>query len=109
MGQSVISFETDGRAIALADCPIPLATFGNSTMTRASYILPDNALLRLAFRALRFTCRDGSKLAQWSRGWRCVWQVRLAASPDKVSFRHPSRAACLRWEHRTINRRLLNQ
>lgn len=42
---------------------------------RVSRIVPSNMMLALAFYAIRAACNDTSKLAQWTRQWRCQWTV----------------------------------
>ncbi|MCQ9090675.1 hypothetical protein [Vibrio alginolyticus] len=42
---------------------------------RVSKIVPTNFFLMLAFYALRLVCSDNSKLAGWTRVWRCSWKV----------------------------------
>ena len=46
---------------------------------RVSYLEPTNLFLRLAFRALRFVGGDDSRLAAWTRTWRCQFVVDFRA------------------------------
>lgn len=49
---------------------------------RVSRIVPINLLLRGAFYLIRGLCSDQSKLAAWTRGWGCQWQVVIDGEVD---------------------------
>lgn len=42
---------------------------------RVSRIVPTNGLLMVAFYVIRGLCSDESKVAAWTRVWRCQWKV----------------------------------
>lgn len=86
---------------------IPAGVFGPVTRIRASHILPVNRLKRLAFRCLRWTFGERGRIAAWTRSWSGPWQVRWAHDLGAVAYIHPSRRACLDWEHRQLNARLV--
>ncbi|WP_240224644.1 hypothetical protein [Rheinheimera hassiensis] len=47
---------------------------------RVSRIVPTHWAISLAFYSIRATCRDNSKLAAWTRLWRCEWTVIIDGS-----------------------------
>lgn len=70
-------FSFDGKADRL------LNKMGIVTRKRASYILPCNKLLRLAFKVIRWVCGDDRRfqlLVRWTRNWKCSWYVDLSPS-----------------------------
>ena len=42
---------------------------------RVSRIVPTNGFLMVAFYVIRGLCSDESKIAAWTRVWRCQWKV----------------------------------
>lgn len=56
---------------------------GRATRRRASHIVPRRALQRVAFWACRLG-GDASRLAAWTRAWRCDWLVDLGPSGGPV-------------------------
>ena len=42
---------------------------------RVSRIVPTNGFLMIAFYVIRGLCSDESKVAAWTRVWRCQWKV----------------------------------
>lgn len=42
---------------------------------RVSRIVPTSFFLMIAFYAVRGICSDESRLAAWTRVWRCQWKV----------------------------------
>jgi hypothetical protein len=47
----------------------------DSPPARASFVVPENAYLRLAFQVIRKLVSDDSALAAWTRTWQCLWRV----------------------------------
>ena len=65
-----------GCAAGFADeMSLPLV---NAQTRRVSTIVPQNVLLRCTFAVLRSLVADSSRVAAWTRTWRCVWLVRIA-------------------------------
>lgn len=54
---------------------------GMSIVRRASFVEPENAYLRLTFRAIRKLVSDNSRIAQWTRTWDCLWRVAIVGGP----------------------------
>jgi hypothetical protein len=52
-----------------------------SIVRRASHVEPASLLLRLVFRVIRAIVRDTSRVAQWTRTWRCLWRVAIVNGP----------------------------
>jgi hypothetical protein len=48
---------------------------GERITTRASHVEPYALLPRLLFTAIRYFVHDDSRLAAWTRGWKCFWRV----------------------------------
>lgn len=51
---------------------------GDVSTQRASHVEPDSWLLRLLFHAIRGRTEDASRLAAFTRSWRCLWRVNTA-------------------------------
>lgn len=100
---TIITFHEDGTCTALKTEVIPWSKLGAVTVRRASHILPAHPLKRLAFRFVRFIFSDTEWPAVWARHWRGPWQVRFAASPNRVAFAHLSRRVCIDWEIQQLN------
>lgn len=57
-----------------------LSSIGETSKRRISRVEPTNFFKRIAFLFLRRVVRDDSRLAKWSRTWRCTWRVRMLDS-----------------------------
>jgi len=44
---------------------------------RVSHIYPQNIILRTIFKVLRKLFGDNGKIADWTRNWKCKWQVEI--------------------------------
>lgn len=91
-----LNFHPDGTATALNNDALDLNVLGRVTLTRYSRILPVHPVKRAAFRLLRFCGGDKGRAAGWTRTWRGPWRAVILATG--LTFTHPDRAACLRWE-----------
>jgi hypothetical protein len=49
----------------------------NGNVQRVSYIRPQNIFLRIIFIFIRWIVNDNSKIANWTRQWKCKWVVQL--------------------------------
>lgn len=56
------------------DC---LSTIGSVDQKRISHVEPVSVLPRLAFKMIRRLTDDKSKIAAWTRRWKCKWRVRM--------------------------------
>lgn len=62
--------------------------------TRVSRIVPTSGILMIAFYVIRGLCSDESKIAAWTRVWRCQWKVLIdgksygpfSSRADAISF-----------------------
>ena len=61
---------------------------GKATTRRASFIEPENAMLRWTFHMIRRNVKDCSRLAQWTRRWRCNWRVAIVNGPTFGRYRN---------------------
>jgi len=87
-----VSFLADEAAAGLLD-------LGDVTTRRASWIVPESLPLRWLFRMLRLA-GDESRLAAWTRTWRCRWMVDLSPSGWNVWLGpYGRRADALAAEH----------
>ena len=92
----------DGVAVAFTDDAELLEADGETTTSRYSHIWPSQFALRCAFRLVRWVTGEKGRLSDWTRTWRCKWQVRLADSPKVVRFESNDRAACIEWELKNL-------
>ncbi len=75
---------------------------GPTETRRYSHIWPKRPALRLAFRFLRSVTRERGPISDWTRRWKCRWEVRLAESSDVVRHESEDRADCVRWEKENL-------
>jgi hypothetical protein len=74
MSQQEVTFIiSEGRMTYLLTKAAP--RLEGAVVRRASHVVPVNAYLRLAFRAIRKLVADDSRIAAWSRTWGCTWLV----------------------------------
>ena len=78
----IINIDTDGtiELIASQDAA-EIMQLGEATKRRASHVEPQALLLRAAFHAIRALCSDESRLAAFTRSWRCLWRVNIIGGP----------------------------
>ncbi len=76
----IILIDQDGRIEQIAGHGPDLSSEGSAITRRASWVQPCNLLLRAAFHVLRLA-GDDSRLAAWTRSWRCLWQVQIINGP----------------------------
>lgn len=101
----VVQVTEDGTIVHLQSDELSLGSIGPTTTTRASHVEPVDAMKRLAFRILRLVCGERGRVAQWTRGWKGPWMVRVCGGGP--SFRHSSREACIEWEVAHLQGRML--
>lgn len=95
MSQRTILIRPDGRIEYIGDDGAGLAA-GKVTKRRASHVEPVAFWKRLAFRVLRAAFADESRVAAWTRAWKCPWRVLVIGGPQAGPF--DDRAAAIRWE-----------
>jgi hypothetical protein len=61
---------------------------------RVSHIYPQNLILRTIFKTLRKLFGDNGKIADWTRNWKCKWQVEILGQlPTTYNKQENSRKA----------------
>lgn len=83
-----------------------LAAEAGSTR-RASHVEPMDWKLKVAFRALRWALGDDSRIADWTRTWKCLWQVDLSPVGGKAHGWFSSRADAIDYEIMWLNENFL--
>lgn len=58
----------------------------NLRRNRVSHVEPINTALRGFFHLIRKRVSDDSKLAEWTRRWRCQWRARIFDGPTLGPF-----------------------
>ncbi|MFA5401416.1 MAG: hypothetical protein WC359_13285 [Dehalococcoidia bacterium] len=51
---------------------------------RGAYVLPDNVLLRYAFKALRWMFGSRGKVSDWTRRWMCEFSLWRASDNQRL-------------------------
>lgn len=106
-GEIVLHFEPDGSVSFVSEPAaeeLAIAAGAISSKKRASKIEPVGICRRLIFRLLRACVSEDSRTAEWTRGWRCHWRVRIVNGPVlKDTF--ACRAAAIRAEVAWLNGR----
>lgn len=79
-----VIIESDGTVrFILTDDLAGLLTEGQSSVARASNVMPAGLVKRLAFRVIRKMVSDESRLAGWTRTWGGRWiaDMKLSGGP----------------------------
>ncbi len=94
MGLRIFYLRPDGSHVILSSEAIP-----GAVMVRQGRILPANPILRFVFNKLRKWFGDKGRVAEWTRHWRCWWDVHIIDGPVLGPFlhRHEAGAAELGW------------
>jgi hypothetical protein len=85
-------------------------TLGITVTRRASHVEPDTWALRILFHAIRKAVRDTSRVAAWTRTWRCRW--RIDASPiggPILAKRYMNRQEAIEAEIEFVNKFFLGE
>lgn len=93
----VITFR-NGEAQYVAHPDLAEVFVGEVRSRRASHVEPVSPILRGAFRLIRRSVADTSRLAGWTRRWPCRWRVDLRLSGGPVFGRFADRAAAIAAE-----------
>jgi carbon storage regulator len=70
----------------------------NPQRNRASWVEPQNLVLRCLFHVVRWCVSDNSRMAQWTRDWSCQWRINLARSSGPVLGPYTSRLEAISAE-----------
>jgi hypothetical protein len=82
MQELTITIDQAGKIEMLArDEFAELYEQGRVTKTRASHVAPVNFALRQAFWILRWATGEQGPVSDWTRRWRCRWQVQIVNGP----------------------------
>jgi hypothetical protein len=54
---------------------------------RVSYIYPQNFMLRQFFLIIRRIFKNNEKIIEWTRNWKCLWQVEILDGKEKTVFK----------------------
>lgn len=74
-----VTIDEDGDLLYLKTSEHDIfAEMGEVVTRRASHVEPDTFWLRVAFHILRTVVNDKSRIAEWTRGWACLWRVNTA-------------------------------
>ena len=75
----VIFIDPDGTITGIESEVTRRMSLGNRQ--RVSHVEPVNPVLRWLFHAIRKRVADNSKLAAFTREWRCRWRARIFTGP----------------------------
>ncbi len=51
---------------------------------RESYIIPENPILKQIFKLIRKTFKDNHPISNWTRNWKCKWQIEIIETKQKI-------------------------
>jgi hypothetical protein len=77
----IINIDSTGKIQMIAGHGLDLSGEGIAVKRRASHVEPVALLPRLAFHLIRRLVNDDSRLAGWTRRWRCLWRVAIVDGP----------------------------
>lgn len=83
-----------------------MRSLGDCARRRASHVEPVRWSLRLAFRLIRSVVSDESRVAGWTRKWRCLWGVDLSLSGGPALGPFVTREAAIAAEESWLAERL---
>jgi len=75
MDKIIIEIEKDGKIKGFSDEVPQFITAKLIEKKRVSRIVPQNIFLRGIFLLIRSAVPDNSKIAEWTRKWKCKWLV----------------------------------
>lgn len=103
--QLTITVDGDIKFVHDDEIAAGIEAAGRLSKARASHVEPVSWPKRLAFHAIRRLVRDESRVADWTRRWKCQWQARIIGGPV---LRGPfqSRAEAIEAEVAWINRNI---
>ena len=98
---SIVTFsideETGEMTFLVNDITKDLAAEARSTR-RASNVEPMDLRLRLAFRVLRWALGDDGNIADWTRTWKCSWELDLSPVDGPKIIGFGSRSDAIEYE-----------
>lgn len=77
----ILTIDQAGRVEYIAGHGLDMDEQGSVTKRRMSHVEPVSWPLRLLFHLVRGVVADSSAAAAWTRGWRCLWRVRIFGGP----------------------------
>jgi hypothetical protein len=99
-GDALYLLTDAAKTLDFTECPPRL---------RASHVLPECIALRLVFRAVRALVSDTSRIAQWTRGWGCLWLVDTSpVGGGIIPLRWRNRAEAIDAEVEALNEYFIN-
>lgn len=98
----VITIKPNGDVQFIADLPCRIAGDWKEETKRAGNIEPVGLLRRLAFRLIRSLVSDQSRVAAWTRTWRCRWRVNMGLSGGPIFGSFASRQEAVRHEREWV-------
>jgi hypothetical protein len=76
---------------------------------RVSYIYPQNFMLRQVFLIIRKIFKNNEKIIEWTRNWKCLWQVEILDGKEKTVFKgFQNRKDAVKFEKDYILRKKIN-
>lgn len=78
---------------------VDIGIIGNKTIERASNVEPCNRILRVFFHKTR---KYFPSLANWTRKWKCKWQVVFVTTPDIAYGPFSKRETAIDFEVRML-------
>jgi hypothetical protein len=76
---------------------------------RVSYIYPQNFMLRQVFLIIRRIFKNNEKIIEWTRNWKCLWQVEILDGKEKTVFKgFQNRKDAVKFEKDYILRKKIN-
>lgn len=79
-----IAIAADGTTRFIHNDVLDAHALGAASVQRASHVLPQNRLLRAAFRWLRDTFGEKGIVAACTRRWPCLWMVEIIVLDSPV-------------------------
>ncbi len=75
-----------------------LLELGTVVTKRASHVEPATFWLRQWFHIVRACVRDNSRVAQWTRGWKCLWRINTKPVGGPIlTHGHVTGFQCKEW------------
>ena len=102
----IITVDSAGTVTHLVDHPLTEYP-ETATVARASHIEPLDPTLFLAFRLIRWVFGDESKMADWTRTWKCLWSVDLSPVGGPTNYPFRTRAEAIEYEIKWLNQNFL--
>lgn len=106
--KTALVINPDGITKAI-NAPVCLSKIGISSKTRASHVIPEHELKKIAFKIFRKIFGDTGKISNWTRTWKGPWLIDFSPTIGGLYGPFLSREKALEVEYKKLKEWLIKQ